>query len=292
MRESRVLSRLVPGLEITRAATTAVAGDNRASARSRLSERINNAGTLGALAEKRTNGVGNKAKGFAEPNSVVIAESTRKLLGNLFELEDLGARDLKGIAGPVRAWRALRPTAHCKPVWALPPGWSWCDQHADCYGLSDAVHKISSGIAAWRSTEATAFVPFYLSCLARAYAQLGQLEEARRAIGEAITTIEGTNENWFEAEINRTAGEIALKSPEPDAAKAAGYFERALSVARKQQAKSWELRAAKSMARLWRDQGKRDKARDLLVPVYGWFTEGFDTLDLKEAKTLLDALAP
>jgi predicted ATPase len=88
------------------------------------------------------------------------------------------------------------------------------------------------------------------------------------------------------------AGEIALKSPAPDAVKAEAYFERALAVARQQQAKSWELRAAMSMARLWRDQGKRDEASDLLAPVYGWFTEGFDTLDLKQAKTLLDTFAP
>ena len=87
------------------------------------------------------------------------------------------------------------------------------------------------------------------------------------------------------------AGEIALMSPEPDAAKAEAYFERALAVAREQQAKSWELRAAMSIARLWRDQGKRHEARDLLAPVYGWFTEGFDTLDLKQAKALRDELA-
>ena len=86
-------------------------------------------------------------------------------------------------------------------------------------------------------------------------------------------------------------GEITFKLPEPDAAKAQAYFQRALTVAREQQAKSLELRAAMSMARLWRDQGKRDEARDLLAPVYGWFTEGFDTLDLKEAKKLLEELA-
>jgi len=86
------------------------------------------------------------------------------------------------------------------------------------------------------------------------------------------------------------AGEIALMSPDPDATKAEAYFERALVVAREQQAKSWERRAAMSMARLWRDQGKRDEARDLLAPVYDWFTEGFNTLDLKEAKALLDEL--
>ena len=102
--------------------------------------------------------------------------------------------------------------------------------------------------------------------------------------------VETTGEKWFEAEVYRAAGEIALKSPKPDTAKVEAYFERALTVARKQQAKSWELRAAMSMARLWRDQGTRDEARELLAPVYGWFTEGFDTLDLKEAKALLDEL--
>ena len=95
----------------------------------------------------------------------------------------------------------------------------------------------------------------------------------------------------WEPEIHRTAGENALMSPEPDAARAEACFERALAVARQQQAKSWELRAATSMARLWRDQGNRQEARDLLAPVYDWFTEGFDTLDLKEAKALLDELA-
>ena len=89
------------------------------------------------------------------------------------------------------------------------------------------------------------------------------------------------------SEVHRVAGEIALKSPKPDA-EAEAYFERALAVARQQQAKSWELRAAMSIARLWRDRGKRDEARNLLAPVYGWFTEGFDTRDLKDAKALLE----
>jgi predicted ATPase len=97
-------------------------------------------------------------------------------------------------------------------------------------------------------------------------------------------------ERWWEAEINRIAGEIAIRSSEPDMRKAESYFERALAVARDQQAKSWELRAAMSMARLWHDQGKRRQAHDLLASVYGWFTEGFDTLDLKEARARLDEL--
>jgi len=126
--------------------------------------------------------------------------------------------------------------------------------------------------------------------LARAHAELGQFEEAWRCIGEAMTLVETTKNKCWEAEVHRVAGEIALMSPEPDAAKAQAYFERSLAVAREQQAKSWELRAATSMARLWRDQGKRDEAHDLLAPIYGWFTEGFDTLDLKEARALLDEL--
>jgi predicted ATPase len=129
-----------------------------------------------------------------------------------------------------------------------------------------------------------------LSFLARAYADVGKFDDAWRCIGEGITAVEKTKERWSEAEVYCTASKIALISLEPDATKAETYFERALTVARRQQAKSLELRAAMSMPRLWRDQGKRDEARDLLAPVYGWFTEGFDTLDLKEAKALLDEL--
>jgi class 3 adenylate cyclase/predicted ATPase len=155
----------------------------------------------------------------------------------------------------------------------------------------NAIQEITSGLTAFRSTGATLYVPSWLSYLARAYADLGKIDDAWRCIGEATTAIEMTKQRWCEAEVNRVAGEIMLMSPEPDAAKAEAYFEHALEVAREQQAKSWELRAAMSMARLWRDQGKRHGARDLLAPIYGWFTEGFDTLDLKEAKALLDALA-
>ena len=120
--------------------------------------------------------------------------------------------------------------------------------------------------------------------------ELGKFDDAWHTINEAMATIERNKERWHEAEVNRVAGEIALKSPEPDAAKAEAYFERAFAVARQQQAKSSELRAAMSMARLWRSQGKPQQARELLAPVYGWFTEGFDTLDLKDAKALLDEL--
>ena len=156
---------------------------------------------------------------------------------------------------------------------------------------SDAIKTITSGMAAYQSTGATLYRPQHLSYLASAYAKVGQFEEAWRCISEAMTAVETTKENWYEAEANRVAGEVALKLPEPDAAKAEAYFQRALRLARQQQAKSWELRAAMSLARLWRDQSKVQQARELLAPVYGWFTEGFDTLDLKDAKALLEELA-
>jgi predicted ATPase len=155
---------------------------------------------------------------------------------------------------------------------------------------SDAVGIFTAAIPVWRSIGSTVFLPVWLSLLARAYGELGQFDEAWSHIGEAITVVETTKETWYEAEVHHIAGEIALMSPEPDAAKAEACFERALAVAREQQAKSFELRAAMSMARLWRDQAKRDEARELLAPVYGWFTEGFDTPDLKQAKALLAEL--
>jgi predicted ATPase len=157
--------------------------------------------------------------------------------------------------------------------------------------VSNGVSTLSSGIAAWRSTGANIWTPFFVSQLARAYAQLGNFQEASCCINEAIQAVKTTKEEWCEADILRIAGKISLISPERDAVKAEEYFERALAVARQQQAKSWELRAAMSLARLWREQGKSQQARELLAQVYGWFTEGFDTRDLKEAKALLDALA-
>jgi len=141
---------------------------------------------------------------------------------------------------------------------------------------AEAIQMITAGMAVYRATRATVYLPFFLPHLSLAYARLGQLDEASKCIIEATTAIEATRERWCEAEASRVAGEVALLSINPDEAKAEAAFARALTVARQQQSKSWELRAAMSMARLWRDQGKGDKARELLAPVYGWFTEGFD----------------
>ncbi len=156
---------------------------------------------------------------------------------------------------------------------------------------SEAIQMIASGITTYRSTGSRVYLPIFLLHLSRAHSELGQLDDAWRCIGEAATTVETTKERWYEAEIDRIRGEIALKLPQLGPSQAEAYFQRALTVARAQQAKSWELRAATSLARLWRDQGKVQQARELLAPSYGWFTEGFDTRDLKEAKALLDTLA-
>src|ERR1700722_6879978 len=118
----------------------------------------------------------------------------------------------------------------------------------------------------------------------------GPFVHAWHSIGEAPVPSQATKERWYEAEVNRIAGEIVLQTPNQVTARAETYFERALTVARRQKAKSWELRAATSPARLWRSQGKPKHARGLLAPVYGWFNEGFDTRDLKVAKALLDEL--
>jgi predicted ATPase len=159
-----------------------------------------------------------------------------------------------------------------------------------CSPPVNATQAINTEIKAYRLTGSTIWMPWFLLFLVTGYSDDRKFDDAWRCIDEALATMGTSKERCCEAEVNRVAGELTLIGPKPDVAKAEAYLKRALEVARQQQAKSWELRAAMSMARLWRDQGKRDAARDLLAPVYAWFTEGFDTLDLKEAKALLDEL--
>jgi predicted ATPase len=154
--------------------------------------------------------------------------------------------------------------------------------------VENAVQNIKGVLSALRSIGTTGFLPVYLSYLAWCSAELDRFEDAWSCIEDALTAADRSKERWWQAETNRIAGEIVLRSPESDEEEAQTYFEKALSIAREQQTKSWELRAAMSMARLWRDRGRRQEARNLLAPLYGWFTEGFNTRDLKEAKALLD----
>ena len=127
--------------------------------------------------------------------------------------------------------------------------------------------------------------------LAEVSDHLGHTADGLQALAEAHTLVEQQEERWWEAEIHRLRGVLLLRQTGTPQAEAETWLQRALDVAHRQEAKSLELRAAMSLARLWQQQGKRAEARDLLAPIYGWFTEGFDTADLQEAKALLDELA-
>jgi predicted ATPase len=144
---------------------------------------------------------------------------------------------------------------------------------------------LRSGSAAYRATGAEAWVPYQIALLARACEIAGQVEEAVDLLDDALQIIERTGERWLEAELYRHKGQL-LRQGHTEAAEE--LYRKALSIAEEQEAKLWELRAAASLARLRRDQGRHAEAHDLLAPVYGWFTEGFDTADLKEAKALLE----
>ena len=156
---------------------------------------------------------------------------------------------------------------------------------------ADGVQTIGSGLQAWRSTGASLWMPVYLAHLIRAYTDLGRFDEAWRCFEEATTLMQQTKEKWCEAEIYRIAAELAIRSPDSDVSKAEAFFGHALEAAKAQQAKSYELRAATVLARLRREQGRRYEARHLLAPIYNWYSEGFDTIDLRQAKALLDTLA-
>src|SRR5205823_6899358 len=132
--------------------------------------------------------------------------------------------------------------------------------------------------------------PTFLTLLAEAYAAAGQAEAGLDALAEALALMDHTGERYYEADLHRLKGELLVQQAVPDAPQAEACLQQALAVARRQQAKSWELRAALSLSRLWKRQGKGTEARELLASIYGWFTEGFDTADLQEAKALLEEL--
>jgi DNA-binding winged helix-turn-helix (wHTH) protein/tetratricopeptide (TPR) repeat protein len=156
---------------------------------------------------------------------------------------------------------------------------------------SRGIAMIRDGIAASRLKGSNLLrMPWYLSCMARAHAELGQHVEAWRRIDDAIEAMRITEETWQEPDLYRIVGDLALKSTPPDEAKAQAYFERALAVARQQKAKSWELQVATRLAQLWRAKGERNRAVDLLQPIYNEFTEGLETCDLRQAKALLSDL--
>jgi len=174
----------------------------------------------------------------------------------------------------------------------------------------EGILQMSQGLAAWRATGAELVQPYYLALLAEAYGEVGQEEEGGRMLAEALFRVDKTGERYYEAELYRLKGTLTLQqanqkakgksqkskftdprplTPDPHV-EAEAYFLKAIEIARRQQAKSLELRATVSLARLWQSQGKQREAHQMLAEVYNWFTEGFDTKDLQEAKALLKEL--
>jgi len=151
--------------------------------------------------------------------------------------------------------------------------------------------QLQQGMAAVTAAGQTLTWPLCLLLLAEAGGQVGQVEEGLRLLAEALTALVASGRGDLLAEVYRLQGECLLRQDRPDVPQAETCFQHAIRIAQSQQAKAWELRATTSLARLWQQQGKRQEAHALLAPVYGWFTEGFDTADLQEAKALLEALA-
>jgi len=168
-------------------------------------------------------------------------------------------------------------------------GWALAIQEEGTEGIV----QLRQGLASYRASGAAAFGTYYLALLAERYEQAEQPEEGLSVVGEALALVDKSEERWWEAELHRLNGLLLLQQIAPDEQqKAETCFQRALEIAKRQHAKSWELRAAMSLSRRWRDQGKHEAARHLLSEIYSWFTEGFETPDLKEARTLLDELTP
>jgi predicted ATPase len=172
-------------------------------------------------------------------------------------------------------------------VSAILRGWAWAHQGR----VKEGIEEIQQGLRAFQATGAETARPYYLALLAEAQGTRGEPETGLTVLAEALTLADTTGERWYEPELYRLKGALLLQQSSDNHLEAESCFHHALEVARAQQAKSFELRTATSLARLWQQQGKRQEAHDLLAPVYHWFTEGFDTADLQEAKALLEELA-
>jgi predicted ATPase len=166
-------------------------------------------------------------------------------------------------------------------------GWALAHQGE----AQEGIEQFTQGLIAFRATGAKIHRSYFLTLLAEVHGTMGQPEAGLTALAEALTLTDTTGERRYEPELHRLKGELLLQQNLDNATEAETCFQHAIRIAQNQQAKSWELRAATSLARLWQRQGKRQEAHDLLSPVYHWFTEGFDTADLQDAKALLDVLA-
>jgi predicted ATPase len=198
-------------------------------------------------------------------------------------------RDVPAVHEHAEAAVALA-TAQGLPVWEAWGtsfrGWALAMQGQDEEGMA----LVRQGTAAWRAIGAAVVVPYFCTVPAEVSDHLGHTEDGLQALAAAHTLVEQHEERWWEAEVCRLRGVLLLKQPETPQAEAEAWLQRALDIARRQEAKALELRAAMSLSRLWLQQGKQAEAYERLTPIYDWFTEGFDTADLQEAKALLEEL--
>ena len=255
---------------------------------------------------KRNNDMLTFAQGLAHPFSLAFALNFAAVL-----------HQFRGEVQAAQEWAEAAVTLCTEqgfPFWLAPgtilQGWVLAEQGQPAKGIA----QIRQGLVAYQATGANLYRPYFLALLADAYGKGGQLAEGLSAIAEALDGVQQTGERFYEAELHRLKGTLTLQSqtslgqvktgqdksqdtdPQPPTpnplAEAEACFLKAIEIARKQQAKSLELRAVMSLSRLWQSQGKQDDARQRLAEIYGWFTEGFDTKDLQEAKALLESLTP
>jgi predicted ATPase len=221
-----------------------------------------------------------EARRLAHPPSLAVALAVGAALLSL--VGDNAALD--EWAGQLIAVTTEQGFTHWRVMGIICRGWA----KVKTGDVTEGMSLLRSASAAYRCTGGELWMPYFIALLAGACEIGGQVEEALTLLDDALQIVERTGERWFAAELNRQKGQLLLRQGHPQVAEE--LFRKALSIAEEQEAKLWELRAAVSLARLRRDQGRRAEASDLLAPVYGWFTEGFGTPDLKDAKALLDEL--
>ncbi len=234
------------------------------------------------LALKRVQEAITLAQYFSHPYSLTFAFDTGSQVHHM-------CRNVEAVrehAEAVSSLAAEHGFAFMRARGEMMQGWALTKNGQEREGLEHLCH----GISAYRAQGVETLVPLSLAMLGEAYGHVGQTQDGLAIVADALTRVRQTGERLYEAELHRLKGELIFQQSQ-DAGEVESCFSKAIEIARHQQAKSWELRTATSLARLWQGQGKVDKARELLAAVYNWFTEGFDTADLKDAKALLQKLS-
>jgi predicted ATPase len=224
-----------------------------------------------------------RARQVKDPPSLWLAECSAAMLS--YCRRDVGGT--RAYAEAAMAFAAAQGFGHRVDLGRILYGWAQVLQGDAAAGMA----HISQGVAGSQAPGAKVMRPYWLSVLAEAHGQVGQPEAGLAVLAEALTLVATAEARWWEAELYRLQGDLLLHLPSPDVSQAEVSFHQALDVARRQQAKALELRAATSLSRLWQQQARRTEARQLLAGLYGWFTEGFDTPDLQTAKAFLEDLA-